>query len=324
MRHRRSVLAVVAAFALLPAEVVLPAASAAHEPQARGTHPERIHLPDGWQPEGITTDQARLYAGSLVNGAIWKANPRTGAGRLLWPGVSGSMAVGVDYDRTRNLIWVAGGGTGEVRAHDARTGELMATYTFEGAVFINDLTATRRGVYATDSMRPVLLIVPLDPPDETLPAAGVEQTVPLTGDYEHVPDQFNLNGIVAAPGRTVLAVQSINGNLYSIDRATGDATLVAVEGADLTSGDGLERRGEVLYVVRNFLNRIVALGQTGTAEDGSPTEYTRIRSITSDSFRVPTTVAAARGRLYAVNARFNIEEPRPDTRYWITQVDGVH
>ena len=333
MRHGRSILAAVAALALSALAMTAPAASASSAsspadppstPSAPSPFPARIDLPDGWQPEGITTDQESLYAGSLVNGAIWKADPRTGTGSVLWPGEEGSTAVGVDYDRTRDLLWVAGGATGEVRAHDAQTGQLVATYTFRAAKFINDLTVTQRGVYATDSMRPVLLVVPLGPPDDELPAAGMRRTIPLTGDYVHVPGEFNLNGIVFAPGRTLLAVQSVNGNLYSIDRDTGAATLVTVEDADLTSGDGLERRGEVLYVVRNFLNEIVALGQTGATEDGAPTEYTRISTITSDSFAVPTTVAAARGRLYAVNSRFDITNPPPDTEYWITRVAAVH
>ena len=311
MRHSRSVLAAVAALALLPvAALALPGTSAAHETPGPGVHPARINLPDGWQPEGITTDQEHLYVGSLATGAIWKADPRTGNGMTLWPGDDGSTAVGVDYDRIRNLIWVAGGQTGEVRAHDAETGDLRATYLFEDAELVNDLTVTRRGVYATDSRRPVLLVVPLKAPPEPLPEPGVEVQILLTGDYEHVPDEFNLNGIVTAAGRSVLAVQSVNGNLYSIKRRTGASTLVAVENADLTSGDGLERRGERLYVVRNFLNKIVALEQTGEAQDGTPTEYTHVSTITSDSFRVPTTVAAARGFLYAVNARFNVERAR--------------
>ena len=42
--------------------------------------PDRIDLPAGWQPEGITTDGTSLFAGSLANGAIWKGDPS------YWPG----------------------------------------------------------------------------------------------------------------------------------------------------------------------------------------------------------------------------------------------
>ena len=73
------------------------------------------------------------------------------------------MAVGVDYDRRRDLLWVAGGGTNRIRAHDADTGRRLAVYNFpsETARFINDLVVTRRAVYATDSFNQEFLVVPL-------------------------------------------------------------------------------------------------------------------------------------------------------------------
>ena len=49
--------------------------------------PDRIDLPDGWQPEGITTDGTALYTGSLADGAIWRASSKTGEGELLARGV---------------------------------------------------------------------------------------------------------------------------------------------------------------------------------------------------------------------------------------------
>ena len=90
--------------------------------------PDRIELPDGWQPEGITTDGDRLYVGSLANGAIWKANPYTGKGRVLAPGRTGRVAYRFPSDAPRFLndlvvtrIGVFAGGQREVR-HDADAG----------------------------------------------------------------------------------------------------------------------------------------------------------------------------------------------------------
>ena len=82
---------------------------------------------------------------SLANGAIWKTNPQTGQGRVLAKGRAGRVAVGVEYDAKRNLIWVAGGPTEIIRAHSARTGVVRATYAFPTDTrFINDLAVTRR------------------------------------------------------------------------------------------------------------------------------------------------------------------------------------
>ena len=53
--------------------------------------PAQIDLPDGWQPEGITTDGKRLYAGSLADGAIYVAGPRDGDGEVLAPGAPGQI-----------------------------------------------------------------------------------------------------------------------------------------------------------------------------------------------------------------------------------------
>jgi len=274
--------------------------------------PERIDLPRGWQPEGITTDGRSLYVGSLKNGALWKGSPRSTRGRVLAKGRKGRVAVGVDHDRSRDLLWVAGGATGVIRAHDARSGDVVATYRFGSGRFLNDLTVTRRGVYATDSMGDELAVVPLRRGDR-LPRAGKARTLRLTGAFEPVPDAFNLNGVVHH-GRWLLAVQSVNGKLYRINPRTGRSRIVQVTGARLVNGDGLELDGDTLYVVRNRNNRVVAL-------DFGPRVKTakRVARLTDPDLDVPATAAVARGALWAVNARFGTT-PTADTRYWITRL----
>ncbi len=110
---------------------LLPAA-AAPAVASHGDHddgPDQIALPIGWQPEGVTTDGKKVFSGSLATGSILKANPRTGETRVLPESATGKPAVGLDFDKRRDVIWVAGGPSGEVRAQDAKTGELLATYT---------------------------------------------------------------------------------------------------------------------------------------------------------------------------------------------------
>ena len=90
-------------FALALLMSLSPVAASAHHDR-----PDRIDLPDGWMPEGITTDGRFLYSGSLADGALLRANPRTGNTRIIEEGRQGRVAVGVDYDRRRDLLWVAG------------------------------------------------------------------------------------------------------------------------------------------------------------------------------------------------------------------------
>lgn len=275
--------------------------------------PARIDLPHGWQPEGITTDGDRLYVGSLANGAIWKANPYTGKGRVLAKGRTGRVAVGVEYDARHNLLWVAGGATNTIRAHNARTGHVRATYRFPSATprFLNDLVVTRRGVYATDSQNQELAVVPFRK-DGSLRPPRAARTLPLTGDLTYTTG-FNLNGIVRSHGR-LLAVQSNTGKLFRISKATGRTRLVDLGGYSLANGDGLEIRRLKLFVVRNQDNLIAVLRLNRRL-----THATLRRELTSPSFDVPSTAALQRRTLWAVNARFGTT-PTPDTAYWITRV----
>jgi sugar lactone lactonase YvrE len=306
---------------LVVAMVLATAAPVSAGPRHHGL-PDRIDLPNGWRPEGITTDGRRLYVGSLANGAIWRADTRSGEGRVLAAGVTGRVAVGVEYDVGRDLLWVAGGGTAEIRAHDADTGELRATYQFPSDTprFLNDLVVTHTGVYATDSLNQELAVVPLrrrhgHHHGHRLPPATAGRTLPLTGDLVYQTG-FNLNGIVAAKGR-LLAVQSNTGLLFRIDPWSGRTRTVDLGGASLTNGDGLELDRDTLYVVRNQLNLIavVDLGRRLTTGE-------LVTELTDPDLAIPTTVALAKRSLWAVNARFDVEMPTDDTEYWITRLDA--
>ena len=52
--------------------------------------PETVSLPDGFYPEGIAVGRGHdFYVGSLLNGALYKGDLRTGDGSVLAPGVTG-------------------------------------------------------------------------------------------------------------------------------------------------------------------------------------------------------------------------------------------
>ena len=293
------------------ATTALLAAALAAPVAAQDATLDRIDMPAGWAPEGITTDGTTLYAGSLANGAILEADPVTGETSVLVEGADGLSVAGIENDDYGRL-WAAGATGAEVRVYDAESGELLATYPFEGG-FLNDLTATPDGVYISDSFVPQVAVVPLGE-DGALPAPEETSALPISGDLEY-GEGFNANGIVATDAGLVI-VHSGLGQLYRVDPASGESTLIDTAGVELTAGDGLELVDSTLHVVRNRLNQIVSLELDETVSSA-----TLVGEVTSDDYDVPTTVAQVGDDLWAVNARFGTEAT-PETEFWMTRVDA--
>jgi hypothetical protein len=273
---------------------------------ADGSYPDVIPLPNGWQPEGIATGNGHtFYAGSRADGAVYRGDLRTGTGGVFIKGATGRVATGLKYAHSR--LYVSGATTGTARVYDGRSGALLKEYQFaSGATFINDVVVTNDAAYFTDSLRAVIYRVPRD--------LGVAQTIPLTGAFQFVTG-FNLNGIdAAASGRTLIAVQSNTGRLFTIDPATGATKLIDVGGATFMNGDGILLHGKTLYVVQNRDNRIAVVRLSSDLTSG-----TLVRTITDSDFQVPTTIARHGKRLYAVNARFGVASPETAT-YSVVQV----
>ena len=283
---------------------------------AASNFPPLVPLPNGWQPEGITAGTGTtVYVGSLADGALWQADVRTGQGELLVDGVTGQVAVGIDYEAGADRLWVAGGPTGEVRVYDASSGQLLETYSFPSAGFLNDLVVTREAVYVTDSFASELGVIPLGA-GGALAEPSAATSLPLTGDFTFIPGDFNANGIVATRG-WLLVVMSASGELVRVDPATGEASVVDLGGASVASGDGLELRGSTLYVVRNFFNQVAVLRLGAGLESAD-----LLGVITSPELDIPATVAFSAGRLWAANARFTTP-PTADTEYWVTRLPAT-
>ncbi len=298
-RRRLAVAAIASGLMLVPAVAAAQA-------------PDRIELPAGMAPEGITTDGSSLFVGSLSNGAIWRGDPASGSGELLAEGAEGRVTVGIDTDAEGSRIWAAGGPTGEIRAYDSATGELLATYPVE-AGFLNDVAVTDEAVYVTDSYMPQIIVIPLA--DDTLPAPDAVEALPISGELEYV-EGFNVNGIVAAPAGLVV-VHSASGNLFLVDPASGESHRIDIGEASVSNGDGLELDGQTLYVVRNQLNQVAMFE---LAEDAS--NATLVGELTSDELDVPTTAALVGSDLWAVNAR-DFGQGGPDVEYWITRLEPM-
>jgi hypothetical protein len=304
---RRPIAALLAALAALSL-LAVPASAAA-------PFPSRIDLPNGWQPEGIATGVGNsFYAGSRATGAIFKANLRTGRGRVLVPGRTGGAALGMKVDR-RNRLFVSGADTGQARVYRAGNGKLLRQYTLvSDPSFINDVTLTQRAAYFTDSVNKQLYVLKLKR-HGGLPAKA--KTLLLKGKelvYDDDPQSFELNGIAAAGKDRLITVQSRTGKLFLVDARDGRTHEIDLGGGSVPNGDGILLRGRTLYVVQNQDNKIAVVHLKKGLRRGEIKRY-----LTDSDFDVPTTIAAKGGFLWAVNARFTTP-PTPTTPYDVVRV----
>ncbi len=281
---------------------------------------DRIDLPDGWRPEGITALDGKLYVGSLADGAIWVVDPADpSSGRVFAPGHANRVTVGVEADPAGESIWAAGGSTGKIRAYSI-DGEGPTTWTTEdGLGFYSDIAATEDGVYLTDSFVPQLEFMP--PP--VTGRANFFRSVPFSGELEYIDGAFNVNGVVAVPGGLIV-VQSTPGALFRVECGPGYAFPQTCEtfridtgDIQLSGGDGLELDGDVLYVVRNSGNVVTAVRL-----DQSLTSASLVAEFRHPDLDTPTTAALIGDDLWVVNARFGTPAA-PDTEYWLTRLDAI-
>jgi sugar lactone lactonase YvrE len=302
---RRAVLGAAAVTALTMATGTATAGTTAQS-GTRPTWPTEFPLPDGWLPEGITIgSKPYAYLGSRADGAILRADLRTGESEILHAGTPGTASIGLKLDRD-GLLYVAGGGGGTAKVVNARTGEPERTYRLTASTghFINDVILHEDRAWYTDSRAPVLYGVPRG-------GDGEVRELPLTGAWEQLPDVNNANGIVTTPdGRDLIVVKSTPGKLYRVSLRTGEATEITLTGQDtVVNGDGLYRVGRTLYVVQNRLNTISVWHLNPSA-----TRAALHTTITDPRFDVPTTAARYGNRLYLVNARFTTPQT-PETTF---------
>ena len=276
---------------------------------------EVIPLPDGFAPEGIASGRgSTFYVGSIPTGAIYQGDFLTGEGQILVEPQEGRAAIGLKFDPRSGYLFVAGGPTGEAYVYDTATGETVAVLTLsEDPSFINDVVITQDAAYFTNSFQQEIYRVPLERNGQLSSTEDVE-TITLSGDYQFTPGAFNANGIAATPnGDTLIIVNSTEGALYNVDPETGEATRIDL-GGSVPAGDGILLHGKTLYVVQNRLNQVAVIELNSDFTAG-----TIVETITSERFRVPTTIARFGSSLYVVNARFGTPVT-PETDYDVVLV----
>jgi hypothetical protein len=258
-----------------------------------------IPLPPEFRPEGIASGKGdSFYVGSIPLGAVYSGSYRTGEGAVLVPPHPGRSHTGLKVDTRFDRLFVAGGDTKAIYVYDSRTGDDVATFPLPDAGFVNDVVLTRNAAYFTDSLVPQLYRVGIGGDGQLTPP----ERITYSGDLQFV-EGFNVNGIDTAPGgRGLIVVQSNLGKLFRVSAQSGSTREIELD-QPVTNGDGILRRGHMLYVVQNRDNKVAAVKLDGRLRRGTVRRF-----LTDPRLDVPTTIAPFKDFIYAVNARFD----RPD------------
>lgn len=271
--------------------------------------PETITLPGATSAEGIATGTgSSFFAGDLFKGDIFRGDLRSGAASLFIDAPDGRMALGMKVDIRNNLLFVAGGFTGQAYVYDARTGDDVAVLQLADPTLgtaINDVIVARGAAWFTESFHPHLYRVPIGADG----SIGTPEMLVVSGPAAHLSGDFNMNGIAASPnGKTLIVAHSGDGTLYTVNPETGESAAIA--GADVPFVDGILFEAGRLWAVQNFLNQVTELKLSSDLSSATVTGV-----ITSPSFQVPTTVARHGSRLALVNAKFDTGFP-PTAPSW--------
>lgn len=284
---------------------------------AAKSFPETIALPGATSAEGIATGSgSSFFAGDLFKGDIYKGDLRLGSASLFIDAPDGRMALGMKVDVPDDLLFVAGGFTGQAYVYDASTGEDVAVLQLADPALgtaINDVIIAGGAAWFTDSFHPNLYRVPIG----TDGSIGAPSLLVVSGPAAHLSGDFNMNGIAASRhGKTLIVAHSGDGTLYTVNPATGASAAIA--GADVPFVDGILFEAGRLWAVQNSLNQVTELK---LSSDLSRATVTGV--ITSDLFQVPTTVARHGSRLALVNAKFDTGFP-PNAPNWEAVIVDRH
>jgi sugar lactone lactonase YvrE len=272
-----------------------------------------IVLPGASSAEGIANGGGTtFYAGDLFAGDIFRGDVQRGTAQVFIDSPTGRMAVGMAADVDHDLLFVAGGFTGQAYVYDTITGATVATYQLgaAGTSLINDVALTKDGAWFTDSFQPRLYFVPVN--DVGVPGSFL--TLQVTGPAAEISGEFNLNGIQATPdGKTLIVAHSTNGELYTVDPVNGDSATIA--GVSVPSVDGIVLLGRRLWAVQN-INQVARIQLSPDLTSGMVEEV-----ITNDLFEVPSTAARFGSRLAVINAKFDTGFPPTAEQYEAVVVD---
>jgi hypothetical protein len=301
--------------AAVPLLLLLVLLAALAAPAAAARPAEVIVLPGASSAEGIAAGRgATFYAGDLFRGDIFRGNVQRGTAEVFIDAPEGRQAVGMAVNVAHDLLFVAGGFTGQGYVYDTRTGATVASYQFAAPAtsLVNDVAVTKDGAWFTDSFQAQLYFVPVSRAGVPAPTF---RTLAVSGPAAELSGEVNLNGIQAtANGKTLVVAHSANAQLYTVDPATGSSATIA--GVSVPNVDGIVLQGRRLWAVQNFSNQVARIRLDPHLTSGVVEEV-----ITSELFQIPTTAARFGSRLAVVNAKFDTGIPPTADQYEVILVD---
>jgi hypothetical protein len=288
---RRAAVGLLALAALL---VPAPAASAGDSDDIAPV----IRLDGARGAEGIAAaGSTKFFAGDLVTGDIYRGDIRKDKATRFIDAPKGRVAVGMKADRHNDLLFVAGGPTGQAYVYNTDNGKTVRTYQLtKKEAFINDVALTDKGAWFTNSRRAELYFIPVDDDGDL----GSVRTLALKGPAADTSKQFNLNGIAySSDARRLVVAHSGNAALYTVSPRTGAST--AIKGVKVPNVDGVLVKGSTVWAVQNMSNQISRLRVNFHESTAKLREV-----IKSARFNIPTTAALFDDTLAAVNAKFGV------------------
>jgi hypothetical protein len=319
MYKRLALVGIVAALAV-PASTAAADSGHGHN----GQRPDTIDLPAGFVGEGVAVGAHRTwYAGSVADGRIASGDLRDGTSSVFVSDPIVAGATGLKADLRHNLLWVSGAGTGMAAVYNLKTGAPVVALTLTTAPsFINDVIVTRDAAYFTNSFAPEIYRVPVSKDGDV----GTPETISLSGPAaETIAGAFNLNGIEATDGRTLIVINSATGKLFTVDAMTGESALIDVDGMTFPTGDGILLKGSTLFVMQNGNPSTVAANQIDVIKlRHHRSEGRLVDTITNPLFETATTLARQGDLLVTVNSQFGGAPIDPESELVLVNLDHDH
>lgn len=261
---------------------------------------EKIHLPPGAQPEGVThAAGSAFFAADLRSGAIFLVDTATGLVTTAVPKQVNRTSVGIYA--SNGVLFAAGGASPPfLYAYDIPTGSTLAACHVPGGGLVNDVFVDRNFAYYTDSAQPFVYRLRVD----KLSTCRFDRIPLPRGDFTSGGDplEARANGIVTYAGGLVVA-NSMQATLYFVDLAAGSVRRLLPEGT-MRFPDGLEiaRGKQTLLYVAQPADQLVSVWRLSSKKGKVRVRF--VKDIRSRDFDEPTTVAVAGRTLVTANSGF--------------------